>query len=436
MGDKMGRNLRIPPSVKPGIPKLGVKPKGWREVAFKDILEVVVRPAEVKPNQRYQLINAKRNRGGIVPRASLLGMQIKTTTQFIAAANDFVISRRQIVHGACGIVPPELDGALVSNEYSTLVPKDGLLLPYLGYYAHTVHFQQTCFNSSVGVAIEKMVFNLDHWLRHRLYLPPIDYQREVVDVLATADRAIAGVEKLIAAKRTLKKGLAQQLLTGQRRLPGFNKPWGAKRLGNLVTLHFSGIDKKTHADEVPVRLCNYTDVYYNDGITSDMDFMQATASKSEIDSFSLKQWDVVITKDSETPDDIGKPAVIMHDLPGVVCGYHLAILRPKNVNGLFLAQLLRLPRIRYELYRIANGVTRFGLGQSALRHLELTVPNQSEQARIAFVLGAADQEIALLEKKLAALCELKKGLMQKLLSGSDRVSTSGHDHLRDIRKKV
>jgi len=87
--------------------------------------------------------------------------------------------------------------------------------------------------------------------------------------------------------------------------------------------------------------------------------------------------DVIITKDSEPPDDIGKPAVVMQDLPGVVCGYHLAILRPKNVDGSFLAQLLRLPRIRYELYRIANGVTRFGLGQSALRHLELSVPDQA-----------------------------------------------------------
>jgi type I restriction enzyme, S subunit len=326
---------------------------------------------------------------------------------------------------------------LVSGYYNVLTPNEKYVdRVFFQAYLRSSQMMDVYDRFAIGSLIEKRRVHISIFRDIEIPIPPLAEQRRMASYFSTADRAIAGVEKLIAAKRTLKKGLAQQLLTGQRRLPGFNKPWGAKRLGNLVTLHFSGIDKKTHADEVPVRLCNYTDVYYNDGITSDMDFMQATASKSEIDSFSLKQWDVVITKDSETPDDIGKPAVIMHDLPGVVCGYHLAILRPKNVNGLFLAQLLRLPRIRYELYRIANGVTRFGLGQSALRHLELTVPNQSEQARIAFVLGAADQEIALLEKKLAALCELKKGLMQKLLSGSDRVSTSGHDHLRDIRKKV
>jgi type I restriction enzyme S subunit len=112
----------------------------------------------------------------------------------------------------------------------------------------------------------------------------------------------------------------------------------------------------------------------------------------------------------------------MQDMPGVVCGYHLAILRPTHVEGSFLAQLLRLPRIRYEFYRVANGVTRFGLTQSTLRRLELTIPGPREQDRIAAVLGEADREIALLEKKLAALAELKRGLMQKLLSTGEATS--------------
>lgn len=414
----MTRNLTVPPSVKPGIPKLGKKPNGWREVTFGDILDVVERPADVKSDERYQLINAKRNRGGIVPRASLLGKQIKTKTQFYVAVNDFVISRRQIVHGACGIVPESLDGALVSNEYSTLIPKDGLYLPFLEYYAHTIHFQQTCFNSSVGVAIEKMVFKLDHWLRHRIYLPPMEYQQEVAGVLATTDRAIVAVEKLIAARRMLKKGLAQQLLTGQRRLPGFKGAWKTKRIKDLCSTLFSSVDKKSRANETEVRLCNYTDVYYNDCITEDTEFMRATATQSEIDSYSLKQGDVIITKDSETPEDIGKPAVVMRDMPNVICGYHLAILRPKAVDGFFLAQLLRFPKTRYSLYQIANGATRFGLGQSALRSLTLSIPERDEQERIASVLGSVDKGILLLEKKLAALRKLKEGLMQKLLTGA------------------
>jgi type I restriction enzyme S subunit len=401
----------------PGIPRLREKPKGWREVAFWDVLKVVERPVRIEPTRTYQLINAKRNRGGIVPREVKLGKDIKTKTQFYVAADDFLISRRQIVHGACGIVPHELDGALVSNEYSTLVARDGLFLRFMGYYCHSAHFQQTCFHSSVGVVVEKMVFRLDAWLKHRFYIPPYQEQEKIVDVLAAADRAIDQTARLIEAKRKLKRGLAQQLLTAERRLPGCDGPWREDHLGDLVTLLFSGVDKKTHSHETTVRLCNYTDVYYNDRITADMEFMEATADRGEIEKYSLKKWDVIITKDSETPDDIAKPAVVMEDMQGVICGYHLAILRPKKVNGPFLAQLLRLPRTRYEFYRVANGVTRFGLGQSSLRRLALRLPDRAEQERIAAVLGTADREIALLEKKLAALRDLKKGLMRKLLTG-------------------
>jgi type I restriction enzyme S subunit len=419
----MARNLRVPPSVKPGIPKLGVKPKGWREVAFKDILEVVVRPAEVKPNQRYQLINAKRNRGGIVPRTSLLGRQIKTTTQFTAAANDFVISRRQIVHGACGIVPPELDGALVSNEYTTLVPKDGLLLPYLGYYTHSIHFQQTCFNSSVGVAIEKMVFNLNHWLRHRLYLPPIEHQRKVVDVLSTTDRAIAGLEKLIAAKRTLKKGLAQRLLTGQHRLPGFSKPWkktALSRFGKCIR----GVTYKAPDDLLPqdsettIRLLRAGNIAGGQVIHSDLQFVKAEkVQKSQI----LQDHDLAICMSSGSKALVGKAArytpVNGHRY---TVGAFCSIFRPEHGAAMTLVpHMFDSEAYRRWIYVLTAGSSINNLTGKDIEGFALPLPTEStEQNRIAAVLSAADREIVLLEKKLTALRELRKGLMQKLLSGS------------------
>ncbi len=99
----MARNTLYPPSVKPGIPRLGVKPKGWVEVSFGDVLQVIQRPAEIEDNLEYQLVTAKRNRGGIVPRETLTGENILTKIQYFVAKDDFLISKRQIVHGACGV---------------------------------------------------------------------------------------------------------------------------------------------------------------------------------------------------------------------------------------------------------------------------------------------------------------------------------------------
>ena len=69
------------PSVQPGIPTLGRKPKGWSRVSIGDLLESVYRPAKLVDDKRYQLVTAKRSRGGIVPRGVLCGRDIRTKTQ-------------------------------------------------------------------------------------------------------------------------------------------------------------------------------------------------------------------------------------------------------------------------------------------------------------------------------------------------------------------
>ncbi|SDB60595.1 type I restriction enzyme, S subunit [Desulfonatronum thiosulfatophilum] len=391
----------------------------WPMIPLGNLLKQVRRPVSVKKDAIYREIGIRSHCKGIFHKPETTGEKIGEKRVFWIEPDCLVLNIVFAWEQAVAMTSNTEAGMIASHRFPMYCSRNGKLLPeYAWRYFTTPRGKYDLNVASPGGAGRNKTLGQEEFKQLKIPVPPLEYQRKAVSVLSTADQAIASLEKLISAKRTLKKGLAQQLLTGLRRLPGFSKPWGMQRLGNLVTLHFSGIDKKTHADEVPVRLCNYTDVFYNDRITSDMSFMQATASKSEIENFSLKQWDVIITKDSETPDDIGKPAVVMQDMSGVVCGYHLAILRPMAVDGSFLAQLLRLTRTRYELYRIANGVTRFGLGQSSLRHLDLSVPDQSEQTCIAAVLGTADREIALLEKKHAALRELKKGLMQKLLTGS------------------
>jgi type I restriction enzyme S subunit len=91
-------------------------------------------------------------------------------------------------------------------------------------------------------------------------------------------------------------------------------------LSSVSEIRVSNVDKKSESGELAVRLCNYTDVYKNDYITKDMDFMRATASRSEIARFGIAIGDVVITKDSETPGDIGIPALVDSTVADLVCG--------------------------------------------------------------------------------------------------------------------
>ncbi|RKU28594.1 hypothetical protein C6497_07475 [Candidatus Poribacteria bacterium] len=90
--------------------------------------------------------------------------------------------------------------------------------------------------------------------------------------------------------------------------------WGIQRLKHVAKILPSNVDKHIYPEEIQVRLCNYTDVYYNDYITVDTVMAKGSCKEREFEKFAISKGDVVITKDSETPDDIGVPTFVKDDL--------------------------------------------------------------------------------------------------------------------------
>lgn len=230
----MARTRLYPPSVDPGFPELPETPPGWRQTTFGEVLEVVERPVKLAPDKTYRLVNAKRSRGGITLRSELPGREILTKTQFEAKAGDFLISRRQIIHGACGVVPDDLDGAVVSNEYSTLKPRPALSLDFLRHYSHTPYFQRTCFHSSHGVDVEKMIFKIGEWLVRRIDLPPLQEQLKIASLLSSVDDALQSTRNVIGQLIVVRRALMSDLLTrgtpSRRAFKRLDEPW---RLGRV-----------------------------------------------------------------------------------------------------------------------------------------------------------------------------------------------------------
>ena len=173
--------------------------------------------------------------------------------------------------------------------------------------------------------------------------------------------------------------------------------WSKVTLGDLIDLQLSSVDKKSKTNEQAVQLCNYMDVYNNSFIRAGMDFMLATATEREIARCSLAVGDVVITKDSEKHDDIGVPALVREDIPNLVCGYHLAILRPRlsEVDGTYLFYALSTDEVQEQFHSFANGITRFGLRKADIGLVQIPLPPLSEQRTIAHILGTLDEKIEL-----------------------------------------
>ncbi|MHB8589377.1 MAG: restriction endonuclease subunit S [Candidatus Dormibacteraceae bacterium] len=176
----------------------------------------------------------------------------------------------------------------------------------------------------------------------------------------------------------------------------------SERLRHVADIRVSNVDKKSVSGQVPVRLCNYTDVYYNERITAALQFMESTATPEQCIAFRLAAGDVLLTKDSETPDDIGVTAVVAEAIPHLLCGYHLAMVRPRpGVDGHYLRFALASSPVRSDLGSRANGITRFGLRSSVIGDVTVPLPTLNNQRAIADYLDRETARIdSLVKKKL------------------------------------
>ncbi len=192
------------------------------------------------------------------------------------------------------------------------------------------------------------------------------------------------------------------------------KRWHRVSLNEVVKLTLSNVDKKSKENERKVRLCNYTDVYYNNFIHANMNFMSATATENEINKSTLQSGDVVITKDSEKHDDIGVPALVRENVRNLVCGYHLAILRPRlsKIDGTYLFYALRTKDAQKQFHSYSNGITRFGLRKHDIGLVEIPCPSLSEQRVIAHILATLDEKIELNRRMNETLEEMAQALFK------------------------
>ncbi len=314
-----------------------------------------------------------------------------------AAKGDIAYNMMRMWQGALG--PAPVDG-LVSPAYVVVKPFEEANSTYYSYLFRTDAYMREVNKFSRGIVADRNRLYWDEFKQMPSLVPPRPEQDQIVAYLQAQDVHIA---RLIKAKRDLIGLLTEQKLriidhavtlglnasvalkpSGIDWLGDVPGHWDIALLKHVADVRFSGVDKHSHDHEIPVRLCNYTDVYKNDKITDGMDLMRATATAGEIARLTLKAGDVIITKDSETPDDIAVPAWLPEGLPGVVCAYHLGLLRPDpgRIKGEFLFRAIGSARIAEQFHVLATGVTRFALGKHDVKNAVIALPPVEEQKAI------------------------------------------------------
>jgi type I restriction enzyme S subunit len=199
----------------------GFKVRAWKAFRMGDALERVFRPVEVDQTVSLALVSIRRRLGGLFRRPDVLASEYKTQDLHAVKTGDFLISKRQVVHGAWAIVEPEFDGTLVSKEYAILVNRapEKLDMRFFAWLAQTPRMLRLARVASTGVHIEKLIFDPAVFLREQIRLPTdIQEQAAIAAVLDTADAELRLLRQLRIALDQQKRGLMQQLLTGRIRV--------------------------------------------------------------------------------------------------------------------------------------------------------------------------------------------------------------------------
>ena len=409
------------PTYKPsGVEWLGEIPEHWCVKRLKYCASLI--------NQKVDGSESELPYTGLEHIESWTGKRIVSDSELTSDGQSSHYQRGDVLFGK---LRPYLAKVLRANEEGIctgelLVLRPNLVLrDYLFNYILARDFISIVDSSTYGSKMPRA--NWEFIGNLPTIIPPKVEQHVIAEFLDRETERIDGlIEKkeqqieLLREKRSalishaVTKGLnptAKMKPSGVEWLGEVPEHWEVHRLKHVATTNFSSVNKHTLEGELPVRLCNYVDVYYNDSITSDIDFMNATATKEEIRRFTIEKGDVLITKDSEEWADIAVPAYVKEHFDNVLCGYHLAHIRPHSacMDGGYLFRAFAARGINDQFRVEATGVTRYGLGKYALENAIFLVPPLTEQQAIASFLDRETERIdGLIEKVQESIEKLRE----------------------------
>lgn len=183
----------------------------WEEWKVEDVLTEKQRPIKMEDDEEYQLITVKRRNEGVVSRGYFKGKNILVKNYFEIRTGDYLISKRQVIHGANGIVPESLDKSIVSNEYLVSIGNGKITTAYWTLISKLPNMYRQFFLSSYGVDIEKMVFDVEDWKKRTIIIPSLPEQERITLLFQRFDSLIALRQRELEKLKNIKKALLEKM---------------------------------------------------------------------------------------------------------------------------------------------------------------------------------------------------------------------------------
>ena len=422
-----------------GIEWLGEVPAHWAVSLLKRRYQVtlgkMLKSNQTSPNETEEFYLRAANihwRGVNTTNVKRMWFTAEEKKKLKLCKGDLLVSEGGDV-GRSSLWNDEIEGCYIQNSINRIRAREDadtrFLFHWMYFIKHADYIDMICNKATIAhFTVEKVEAT-------PCVYPPLEEQKRIAAFLdketTKIDTLIDKQEQLITLllekrqaiiSHAVTRGLNPNVKMKDSRVEWLGEVpehWEVKKLKFVATVQPSNVDKKSKENEKDVLLCNYTDVYYNEEITENLSLMKATASDAQIRKFTLKGGDTIITKDSEDPNDIAVPAYVPQDLEGVVCGYHLALLRPgKGTCGGYLKRVMDTQYARSVFATRANGITRYGLGTYAISNFILPLPPLEEQNQITAFLDKETAKIDTLIEKCETAIELLKERRTALISAA------------------
>lgn len=407
----------VPEGYKKG--KLGIVPEEWEDTPFATLFTSTSDYTD--DLEKYPLYSLTIE-DGVTPKTERYErshLVKKEDSYKIVRPNDYAYNPMNLRFGAVARHKGNISVA-VSGYYDIFTTVYKSDLPFMDSFL-TCGPMITYYNRvSTGSLIEKQRVHFSQFLEFVLPLPSLDERAKIAAILTTQDKVIELKEKLLAEKQRQKKYLMQQLLTGKKRLPGFDGEWKIQPLWKISNKQ----KKKNSGFQYSLVLSNSA---VHGIVSQDQEFDKEIANEERIDGYYIVEPGTFVYNPRisvSAPcgpiniNETGKTG-IMSPLYTVFC------ISSTEVSTKFLKYYFQSSC----WYRYIKGVANYGARHDRISisdgdffNMPIALPLKEEQIAIAEVLATADHEIDLLQKDIEQEKQKKKALMQLLLTGIVRVN--------------
>jgi len=398
--------------VKPGYKQteVGVIPENWEVKPLGEIGECLIgltyRPTDVRSHGTLVLRSSNVQEGALRFEDNVF-VETEIPQRIMVRSDDILVCVRngsRDLIGKSALIDDRAIGMTFGAFMAVFRSRNGRFIHHL--------FQSEIFkrqiNEHLGATINQITNkSLNSF---RIPLPPTEEeQRAIAGALSDVDALIGALDRLIAKKRDLKQAAMQQLLTGQKRLPGFNGKWEVKILPDVCRFR-GGKAHEQHISEFGRFVCVNSKFISTDG----------KVRKYSTANFCCAKKNDILMVMSDLPNGraLAKAFLVEHDDLYAV-NQRVCALTPYRDCSTYLFYILN--RNPYFL-KFDDGVSQTHLLNHVFRNCPLTIPpTVAEQTAIAEVLSDMDAELAALTQRRDKTRALKQGMMQELLTGRTRL---------------